>query len=271
MPPSRLDPTDESAVVAYLRTRIPPGSEDRLVQSRARLEAVRVDALPADPDAPAWNSARPIRVALAPLAWHADAVLAAELAALHDSREIVVRVTWDDASGELRAFPDATASDAVALQISDAREPALFGMGSAHDPATVWHWRAVRVEDRAGVLDLLDPPDETRAPGRADVSPRRILLSRLEPSDRADRIVVRGVDTAAGAERAAAALEADARWQDGRWTVVFRRALRPGARGEVALAPGSSVQLSAAVWNGAAGDAGARKSISIWQELALAR
>jgi DMSO reductase family type II enzyme heme b subunit len=62
-----------------------------------------------------------------------------------------------------------------------------------------------------------------------------------------------------------------ARWQDGRWSVDFRRELRPEAAQALVLHPGQRVQVACAVWNGAAGDSGARKSISIWQELVLDR
>src|SRR5690606_18053389 len=70
MPPNRLAAADESALVAYVRSLIPPGQAERLVHVRSRLVARRVSAAPHDADDPAWTSAAPIRVVLAPLWWN---------------------------------------------------------------------------------------------------------------------------------------------------------------------------------------------------------
>ena len=56
------------------------------------------------------------------------------------------------------------------------------------------------------------------------------------------------------------------RWHDGGWSVVFVRALA-GSRREIELAPGARVQLALGIWNGAARDVGAQKSITAWHEL----
>ncbi|MBL8861078.1 MAG: c-type cytochrome [Planctomycetes bacterium] len=269
MPALRLAPRDEAALVAYVQRLVPAGAADRLVHRRARLAAVRVASLPAEVGDPAWGAATVIRVVLAPLWWHDDAILAADLAALHDGHELAVRLSWEDTTGEVRPFADVRGSDAAALQLSDAEHPALFGMGSPHRPTNLWHWRALRAEDLAGALDLFDPRVHAGVPGRADVPVYRPALGRLEASDRADRITVRGVGPIAGAASAAGEVRADAHWEAGRWTVVFRRAFADDGHGAVRLQPGSSLQVAVAVWNAAAGDEGARKSISIWQELAI--
>ncbi|MCY2961391.1 MAG: ethylbenzene dehydrogenase-related protein [Planctomycetota bacterium] len=280
MPPNRLDPADEAALVVYVQSLIPKGVADRLVHARSTLTARRVAVAPEDPDDPSWKTANTIRVVLAPLWWNEEAVLEASLSALHDGETVALRLSWADATGDVRLFAESRASDGAALQLSSAKEPALFGMGAPHEPTNLWHWQALRVEDVEGALDLVAPVPHAREPDRAnevraDVPLYHRLLGRLEPSERADQITVRGVETLPGANAVPGEVRAKAHWQDGRWSLVFRRALQgPNAESKgdmVALVPGSPVQVACAVWNGAAGDAGARKSISIWQELLLER
>lgn len=127
-----------------------------------------------------------------------------------------------------------------------------------------------------GALELLDTvPHALRPtqPGevRADVPRYERLLARPTPSVRVDRIQVEGVETIASAQRVQGEVSAKASWQDGRWSVVFARPLAVQGPEQVPLAPGARVQLACALWNGAAGDGGAQKSISIWQELRLER
>jgi len=278
MPPQVLDRADESALISYVQSLVPPGVADRFVHTRSRLDAQRVGVLPAEVDDAAWDGAPAIRVVLAPLWWDEEAVLEASLSALHDGTTVALRLSWADSTGDVRLFSDAPASDGAALQISNALEPALFGMGAPHAPTNLWHWQALRVEDVEGALDLIDPVPHTGVPMRAgevraDVPIYNRLLGRLEPSDRADRITVRGIHTLRGASAVPAEVQVDARWEHARWNVAFRRALQPASADSgasaVPLAPGSIVQVACAVWNGAAGDAGARKSISIWQELRI--
>lgn len=275
MPPTRLAPDDEAALVAYVRGLIPEGSSDRLVHRRESLRALRVERAPLTPDDPAWETAEEISVVLAPLWWNPAAVQEARLAALHDGSELALRLSWEDASGVVRVFSEESSIDAAALQLSGAAQPALFGMGSADSPTNLWHWQALRLEDVAGALDLTELVPHALRPNRPeaarpDVPLYQRLLGAIQPSEHVDRITVAGVETIADAPRTAGEVHANARWQEGSWSVVFRRALRPLDGDPLAFVPERPLQVACAVWNGAAGDGGARKSISIWQELVLA-
>jgi DMSO reductase family type II enzyme heme b subunit len=275
MLPTHLAPEDEAALLDFLAELIPPGSSERLVQRRASLDALRVPRLPTEPWDEAWREARSIDVVLAPLWWHDDAALAARLSALHDGESLAVRLTWADATGVLRLFTESSPTDGAALQLSAARRPVLFGMGAEGKPTDLWHWQALRLEDVSGALDLVFPVPHLATPQkpsdvRVDVPIYQRLLGQLQPSERADRITVEGVPTLHAASRNAGEVHVSARWEDDAWSVVFVRRLRCDDPGQVSLAPGARAQLACAIWNGAAGDEGARKSISIWQELVLA-
>jgi len=274
MPPTALAPGDERALLAFLRGIVPPGSADRLVHRRSNLLAHRVARVPATPDDPAWEAADEIDVVLAPLWWSPGAVLGASLAALHDGTDVALRLSWDDATGALRIFAAQGPCDGAALQLSDAVEPALFGMGSPDAPTNLWHWQALRPEEVAGALDLLDPtphldlPVEL-GPVRADVPRYQRLLSRVAPSESAERVTVEGIASLRAAARVTGEVRCRARWEGGRWSVVFTRARAASGADQVPLGLGTPVQVACAVWNGANGDQGPRKSISIWQELVL--
>jgi len=103
----------------------------------------------------------------------------------------------------------------------------------------------------------------------ADVPRYQRLLAELRPSERADRITVEGVQAMSSAHRVAGEVVASAHWEPDAWSVTFTRPLRAHAVGEVEFQPGQTLQIACAIWNGACGDGGARKSISIWQRLVL--
>jgi hypothetical protein len=196
--------------------------------------------------------------------------------AQHDGEDLAVRLSWRDQTGVMRLFTEAAPSDGAALQFSAAQSPALFGMGAEGEPTNLWHWQALRLEDVAGAEDLLVPVPHVGVPTwpddvRADAPRYQRLLGRLSPSERVDRLTVEGVETIQGASRIPGEVKASASWADGKWNVVFRRRMHCTDHEQVSLLPGTSAQFACAVWNGAAGDHGARKSISIWQELVLER
>jgi len=275
MPPTELAPDDERELIAFVRALIPAGSAMRLVHTRETLSAARVAAVPDSPAAHEWNGAEELEVVLAPLWWHEAAVTGARLAALHDGEELAVRVSWADATGELVLFGTGAASDGAALQLSAAARPALFGMGAEGEPTSLLHWQALRLDELVSALDWAEPlghATHPTVPGevRADVPRYERLLGRLEPSSDVTRLSVTGLESVLGATREHGAARAAARWAEGEWSVVFRRPLAAQDAGDVPLEPGTRVQLALALWNGASGDRGARKSISIWQELVLA-
>ena len=274
MPPTELAPDDERALIAFVRGLIPEGSAMRLVHTRETLTAARVARAPEAPDAREWAGAEELEVVLAPLWWHEAAVTGARLSALHDGQELAVRLTWADATGELVLFGTGAASDGAALQLSAAARPALFGMGAEGEPTSLLHWQALRLDEVVSALDWAEPLGHAAhptAPGavRADVPRYERMLARIEPSQDVARISATGIESVLGATRQRGAARAAARWSEGEWSVVFRRPLAAGDDSDVALPAGGRVQLAVALWNGASGDRGARKSISIWQELVL--
>jgi len=84
-----------------------------------------------------------------------------------------------------------------------------------------------------------------------------------------DDLNVSGIDTARTAERVPSRVHVVPEWKDGRWHVLFLRRMAPLECSEITFPAHNALQFSCAVWNGAAGDQGPQKSISIWQELVI--
>lgn len=274
MPGTDLDRTELAALVAHVRTLIPPGAEHRLVQERRGVRARRVAApVPADQDDPRWSEADGVQVTLAPLKWRDASVRELSLSALHDGQSIAIRVRWADATRDTRVFSDVQRADAVALQFSNADAPPLFGMGSGDHPTNIWHWRSRRMEEVAGWMDLLEPPHVREGVRLEDVRVDVPLYHRLEGvpdvSREVERLHASGVAGTRDAERAPAAVRVSPRSTGEGWDVVFVRALAGASADDVTFDPGTAVQVSCAAWNGAAGDALGQKAISVWQELFL--
>ncbi len=281
MGPTMIGDDDTEALVAHVRTLIPAGNSERYVQERRELVARRVRgplseilAGPEHVSAAAWELADEIRVVLAPLRSNPASVREAQLSALHDGTSIAIRVRWDDATTDLSVFTDTLASDAAALQFSDEVVPPLVGMGSAEHAVTIWHWRAMRLSAAAGATDLFSaPPHVTRDSRVSDVRTDAPIYRRSEgvpPVPTAvERLEVQGLDRVASAARSDAEAHVLARATERGWEVVFVRPLKATASSDVVFTPGVALQLACAIWNRAAGDVGAQKSVGLWQELLL--
>lgn len=278
MPALRLPPVQRDALVAYLQELIPLDAHARYRHARQELRAARVAEAPLEPDDPRWAGAEEVSLHLAPLAWRGASVLGARLAALHDGRALSVRVAWDDPTREGGALVGALLCDAAALQLSRDARPPLYGMGSSEHPTVLWHWRAARLEESAGVLDLIErPPHAREAPfarsdtARADVPVYRLGVDLETAAEGADTLLALGVDRLEELSHRGVLVQARARYADGGWSVVFASPLGAGRAGsrELDPLPGDVLQIACAVWNGAAEDAGAQKSVSVWHGLRL--
>ena len=209
-----------------------------------------------------------------PGAFPPDAHFSPFVGAVHDGETIAIRVRWPDVSGQAALFTNTHEPDAVALQFSTGDAPPLFGMGSSDHPTNIWHWQSLRLSDIAGALDLVDATPHVMSPTRLeavaiDVPVYRRLDGVPELSRSGEALEATGVQAVEEAKREAGEVQVAPRWSDGEWAVVFWRTLEPGAGRDVALDPGASLRFACAIWNGAAGDRGPQKSISIWHELAI--
>ncbi len=277
---SALPPEELAALTTYVSSLVPIEADRWLVHGQATLRARGArggPALSAGCDAldERWERADEIELVLAPLAWRNDAVFEAKLAALHDGESIALRLRWRDATRDEASLEPADVRDAAALAFSNEAAPPLFGMGSRAHPVNLWHWQALRLIDRAGVLDLVEAaPHILTSPvfgeARADVKPH-YLPAPSEPLSGGELEELAAESFAALRELDASgrAVGGAARWAGGEWAVVFVRQLAPRNSAEADLRSGRPIVVAAAIWDGTGGDRGGQKSFSIWQKLVV--
>jgi mono/diheme cytochrome c family protein len=273
MPATRLDsPRDLAALTAWVLSLIPPDAQRRLRLERGTIHVVRAETLPEDLDDPCWQAVQKTWVALMPLWWHDDSVKELAIQALHDGDDLLLRLSWSDATRDDGDPTQERFDDGAAVQISDDPEPALSGMGSHEHPTNLWHWRAGRFEsqpDFGGSHRLHADP----LAGDSVLDAPFVVRDRSAPPSEtaAESIRAEGPDSVRSRPGASLDIAAHARWRDGEWCVTLSRSLAARSSAEVDLAPGRSLQAAFAVWNASAGDEGGRKAISIWQVLAIER
>jgi hypothetical protein len=255
---------------------IPHDSDAWLVQSQGEVRAANVSGeVPSEPLDERWSRTREVDVVLAPLSWRDNAVFAAKLSALHDGQSLAVRVRWRDATRDEGVVDHAQLRDGAALAFSNEAEPPLFGMGSHQHPVNLWHWKAERPIDAAGLLDLIGATphrivDPLLGESKSDVSPRYVPApSSAESGGKPAELSAETFEKLRQLQASGAVIASNARWADDEWSVVFVRSLAPRTAQEVALQPGAQVLVALAIWNASIGDHAGCKSISIWQKLVV--
>ncbi len=213
--------------------------------------------LPTSADDPAWEQAWPAsfyltgQVIVGPR-WQTPGVDAVTIHALHNDQSLALLVEWDDpfhdtesggSEGSLGAdtYVDldqflGTAGpfpDAFAVQfpqtLRDGPQKPYFFWGQSGKPVNLWQWQA---DASAG---------EFNAAG---------FKEGLKP-------------------QAASEVTASATWADGRYRLLFTRALTTGDPNDVQMAPGDFVPIAFQAWEGSNGETGLRFSLSSWYSLVL--
>ena len=202
-----------------------------------------------DPNASAWRGipGEAIELAATPLASQPSEYIRASrdaatigkvrellVQSVHDGRDIFFRLTWTYESRDHEVTDSNVFPDGcgILMPLADGNPP-IDEMGSKDAPVNAWFWRA----------DL---------------------------EDAARNVVAQGLGTTEATKRSA--IRARATWGNGAWAVVFARALAvPEQKGEtVQLAPGRSVEVAFAVWEGSNGERAGIKSFSKeWRTLKL--
>jgi len=214
-------------------------------------------ALPTSPDDPAWERARPVSFYLtgqviAGPRWQLPGVDNVIVRALHNDQSLALLVEWDDpfqdteAIGEegnisadtyvdLDQFLGAAGPfpDALTVQfpqkLSQGPQKPYFFWGQPGQPVNLWKWQA----------------DETMSEFNAAG-----FKEGLKPQTASD-------------------VTTSATWADGRYRVLFTRALNTGDPNDVPIAPGDFVPIAFQAWEGSSGEAGMRLSLSSWYSLVL--
>jgi hypothetical protein len=287
----QLNPEQIGDVINFVLSLSDPATQERAEHRRRQVIAKRSpDELPTDIPDSAWQTAEAVPIVVSPLWWrdHDDPDL--QVAALHDSKTLALRLTWRDATRNDHAVRPQDFEDMAAVQLyKGGREPFL-GMGMIDRGLDVWLWRAGWSPRPGGAADVdtvypnmavdqypFERPGDGPRPHAADRQDKDFLAAHAAGNALADpsrplsagNLEAQGFGTLTMRPRTSQVVTASAAWKDGRWTVVLRRPLEVPAGAGVALAPGDSVSAAFALWDGEARDRNGQKLVSIWHDLRL--
>ncbi len=245
---------DRWAVANYVMTL--RDNATPLSQGDNVIRAVRFEGdLPSDPADPAWDSAPAMTFRLSPnvikeprLFYSLNEMVTVR--AIYNDTDIAMRVDVDDRTysvpgSELEQqymLDDVTATrDAIAVQIPaempHGREKPYFRQGDRRNPVNMWYWSAPSVEpELPATVEIWDAKGQETAP-----APRR------DSSD----------------------LSASGVWKDGRWQVVFNRALVTDVAADLEFSEGIYTPIAFANWDGLNGEEGLRQSFTSWYWILL--
>jgi mono/diheme cytochrome c family protein len=266
----------------------------RVEMRKFRIVARRVARVPDHPDDGTWRLATPVNLHLMPLWWRTDRPEELTVRALHDGKEFAFLLVWADATHDHTAMRPQDFRDAAAVEFSLTADPPFFAMGEKGQFVNIWMWKSERQAD----IELPFHDLETVYPNlgidsypNLKVSPVEQLTrhaltlksdstfvtgwgagnivsdpSRLSP---AEDLVAQGFGTLTARPRSDQSVDARGVYGTGTYRVVFRRDLVGRGERAVTLRPGTTVPVAFAVWNGGAGDRDGKKSVTIWQDLAI--
>ena len=245
--------------VAHYVHSLSPGESSPAVREVIRAVPVEQGApLPAGPEDSTWSRAEAYFIPLAGQIiakprWFAPAVTGVWVQAMHDGKQLALRVSWDDRSKSpdpawdewmarlVRSVTDADAALPAAqgrdrlwvqfpVRVTDGAERPYFLGGTSRSPVYLWRWMSP------------DSSEEGRGTG----------LGRFTPF-------------AGGSEIGAAAT-----FGDGRWRVQFTRGLVPV---DTAASPtfgvGRAIPIAFFAADGSNGETGTRGAVSAWYAIYL--
>lgn len=281
--------------VAWLLSATRPASAQQA--QKASLLAKAVASVPEDPQDPRWQGADSLDVPLAPQAVVKPRVFEAGIKALtaralYDAERIAIQLTWRDASSDALIGGPGTFRDAVALEFPG--DPAAgipyFAMGEPDKPVVIYQWKADWQFADKGDEEGLHPrmvadwyPFSGRAAGEiakaadyAKGGDRAFVTSWHAGNSLGDRDLQArsfveklqaegfGTLTALPADRQDA--HGKAAWKDGAWSLVL---ILPRTQDRFAFAPGMTVPIAFAAWDGARRERGGEKAVSTWYFMSL--
>lgn len=245
---------DRWAIANYvmtLRDNATPLSTGDTVIRAARIEG----ALPDSPSDAAWDLAPAITFRLAPNVIKDPRLFTSlndmvTVRALYNDVDIAMRVDVDDRTysvpgDELEqryAIEDVEGTrDAIAIQlpsdITGTSEKPEFRLGDAKHPVNLWYWAAPSItQDSAAIVSIMD------ANGSGKL-----------PTPRGD----------------SAELSAAGEWADGRWQVMFTRALETDSPADFQFREGAYIPVAFANWDGVEAQADSRRSFTSWYWIIL--
>lgn len=199
--------------------------------------------IPLDPKAEIWTEIKPMRIHLFPQVArvpYGNEERDVWVSGAFNDREIAFFLEFDDETANWGAPEN---PDACAILFVPGDSPATAQMMGYNSRANVWHWLADRDAER---------------------------YQRGNESIQAVReLVAAGPGTQTPMEHQNVVGKGN--YENGRWSVVFKRRFNSQQEDEFAFAPGTDKKIAFAIWDGAKMESFSRKSIAILRTLNLER
>jgi mono/diheme cytochrome c family protein len=269
---------------------------ERSEMKRFRIVAHRVEQLPDHPDARVWRETSAVNLHLMPLWWRDDRPEEVTVQAVHDGTEIAIQLTWPDRTHDHTALRPQDFRDSAAIALALEPDPPFFAMGERGGPVNIWMWKSERQADLEPAFQDLEKvypnigidsyPNLLRSP--LEQPTRNALTLESDPTfvtawgagnivadptrySAVEDLDAEGFGTLKARPTADTSVEAIGVYSIGSYRVVFKRALSGSGTNSATLGTGQVIPVSFAVWDGSAGDRDGKKSVTIWQELEIAR
>ncbi|MCP4204560.1 MAG: c-type cytochrome [bacterium] len=273
-----------------------PEQREQVEMKRYRMLANRVTELPTHPDAGAWRAVEPVALHLMPLWWRGNRPEELTVKAVHDGEELAILLVWSDTTWDHTVMRPQDFRDAAAVQFALTPDPPFFAMGELGSKVNIWMWKSERQADLQPAYQDLEKvypnlgidsyPNFLRSP--LEQPARHALTLESDPtyvtgwgagnvvSDPTGKSSVEDLSAEGfGTLRARPSIDRKVSstgvYGTGSYRVLFRRSLPSDGPDAASLRPGRKLAVAFAVWDGSAGDRDGKKSVTIWQELVLAR
>ena len=224
--------------------------------------------VPTKPSDAAWETIAPLPVPLSgqvitrPV-WPEPSARALSIRSIHNGKEIVFLMEWQDATKNERLTPGVFRDGAaVALPLGEA--PAFFCMGQLDHYVNIWHWKADWQSDVDRRLARAKQKKKKRGGiRRFEVIPRR-------PSSVED--LIGGGFSTLTSKQQQGRIKGQAEWKRGFWRVVMKRPLTSSGddlENEAVLQPGRMQAVAFAIWNGENKERNGQKAVAAWMQLSI--
>lgn len=294
MPASpQLKPNETGDMINYILSLSDPAASAKVQHKRRRIVARKPPNPLGNPIAESAWAGDSVPIVISPLWWRDGAEPDLRVQAIHDGREIAIRLTWKDETRGESAIRPQDFADMAAVELfggEPSNEPFL-GMGGGQGGAVdLWLWSAAVQADRKEYQDVdtvypnmvvdeypFEKLGGAPRPHRTDLQPRKFVSAWEVGNQRSDPTRVlsgsnlqsEGLGSTSFRPRPSQVVAAEGGWRDGVWSVVLRRPLTVEPATGVSIPPGARRSIGFAIWDGSAQDRGSQKLVSIWHDLVL--
>ena len=224
--------------------------------------------LPFDPKSPDWSKATPMVVPLSGQVITRPSlpdptIKSLTVRSLHNGKELAFLLEWQDPTKNDRLTPG-TFRDGVAVAFPLGDAPAFFCMGQLDHYLNIWHWKADWQTD----IDRRKAKEDERKAGGDEGQIRRFEVIPRRASSVED--LLGGGFSTLTSKRGQGTVQGNAVWEQGRWRVVFKRAMETrDPDNDASFGPGRMQTVAFAVWNGENKERNGQKAVAPWFQLII--